>query len=101
MLIIYLALDGNNKDQVKYMQKKATTWATYIRVQGVQQNEAWKALNSTIPQIMEYSLSDMLLKQKECKNTMQTILEFGLTKAGVSITFHTGVSYGSVLLEAS
>ena len=26
MLVMYLAPDGNNKDQVKYMHGKATTW---------------------------------------------------------------------------
>ena len=36
MLGMYLVPDGNNKDQVKYMHKKATTWATSIRVGGVQ-----------------------------------------------------------------
>ena len=35
---MYLALDENNKYQVKYMHKKATTWETPIRVWGVQQN---------------------------------------------------------------
>ena len=49
MLGMYLAPDGNNKDQVKYLHKKATAWETSIIVRGVQHNEAWKALNSTIP----------------------------------------------------
>ena len=49
MLGMYLTPDGNNKDQVKYMHKKATAWATSIRSGGIQQNEAWKALNSTNP----------------------------------------------------
>ena len=49
MLGMYLTPDGNNKDQVKYMHKKATAWATSIRSGGIQQNEAWKSLNSTNP----------------------------------------------------
>ena len=49
MLGMYPVLDRNNKDQDKYMHKKATTWATSIVVGGVQQNKAWKALNSIIP----------------------------------------------------
>ena len=32
MLGMYLAPDENNKDHVKYMHKKATAWATSIRV---------------------------------------------------------------------
>ena len=38
ILVMYLATDGNNKYQVKYMQKKATAWITSIRVGGVQKN---------------------------------------------------------------
>ena len=64
MLGMYFLPDGKNKDQVKYMQKKAILWATSIRVRGVQQNDLWKALNSTITQTMKYPLSDMALKEK-------------------------------------
>ena len=39
MLGMYLSPDGNKKDQVKYMHKKATVWTTSIRVGGVQQNK--------------------------------------------------------------
>ena len=42
---MYLAPDGKNKDQVKYTHKNSTTWETSIISGGVQQNEAWKALN--------------------------------------------------------
>ena len=64
LLGMYLALDGNNKDQVKYIHKKATEWSTSIIVGGVQQNNAWKALTSTIPQTMKYPLSAMTLNKK-------------------------------------
>ena len=31
MLVMYLAPDGNNKDQVKYMHEKATAWEISIK----------------------------------------------------------------------
>ena len=34
MLGMYLSPDGNKKDQVKYMHKKATVWDTSILVGG-------------------------------------------------------------------
>ena len=64
LLVMYHAPDGNNKDQVKYMHKKATVWATSIREGDVQQNESWKAINSTILQTIKYPLSDMTLNKK-------------------------------------
>ena len=39
---MYPALDVNNKDQVKYMHKKATAGKTSIRAGGVQKNKARK-----------------------------------------------------------
>ena len=64
MLGMYLEQDGNNKDQVKYMHKKATSQANSIRAGGIQQNDYWKALNSTIPQTMKYTLSAITLNKK-------------------------------------
>ena len=65
ILGMYPAPDGNNKDQVKYMHKKATAWATSIRVGGFQQKLSWKALNSIILQTTKYPLSVMTLNEKE------------------------------------
>ena len=47
MLGMYLALDGNNKDQVKYTHKKVTAWEPSIIAGGVQPTEARKNLNET------------------------------------------------------
>ena len=40
---------------------------------------------------MKYTLSAMTLNEKECKNIMQPIVKFGLTKEGISINLHTEV----------
>ena len=82
MLVMYLAPDGNNKDQVNYIQKKATALETSTRSGGVQQNKAWKALNSTIPQTIKYPLSTMTLNEKECKHIMQPIINLDLLSLG-------------------
>ena len=94
MLVMYLALEGNNNYQFKYMHKKLTTWADPIREGDVQQNEVWKSLNSTITQTIKYPLPSTTLNDKECKHIMWSIVKFGLTKAGISNTLHT-VIYGS------
>ena len=57
MLGVYLAQDGNNNNQVKYMHKKATAWATSIRAGGVEQNKAWRAFNSTILKTIKMPLT--------------------------------------------
>ena len=64
MLGMYPVPDGNNKDQVKYMHKKATAWATSIIARSVQQNKSWKDSNSTVPQTMKYPLYSMTINNK-------------------------------------
>ena len=59
-----LVSDGNNNDQIECMHKNATAWATSIRAGGVQQNEAWKFINSKITQTMRYHLPAMTLNEK-------------------------------------
>ena len=61
MLGMYLEPDGNNENQVISMHKKATVWETSIILGDVQQNKAWKSLNSTIPQTTECPLPAMTL----------------------------------------
>ena len=64
MLGMYLALYGNNKDKVKYMNKNSNVWETSIRAGGVQHNKSWKFLNLTIPQTMKKTLSAMTLNEE-------------------------------------
>ena len=61
---MYLAPDGNNKNQVKYMHKKETAWETSKRVGGVQQKEARKALNSTTPLTTKHPIYAMTVNEK-------------------------------------
>ena len=98
MLGMYLKPDGNNEDKLKYIHKKATSWANSIISGSVQQNKSWKDLNSTIPQTMKYRLPAMVLNEEECKHIMRHIVKFGLTKAGISGTLHTAVRYGPISL---
>ena len=63
MMGIYLTSDGNNKEQVKYMHKKSTTWETSIRAGSVQHKKSWKTLNYNIPQTMKYPLPAMKINE--------------------------------------
>ena len=76
------------------MHKKSTLWETSIRVGGVNQNETWKALNSTLPpQTMKYPLYIITLNEEEWKHIMQPIVKFGLTKDNLSSNLNTAVIY--------
>ena len=47
---------------------------------------------------MKYNFYAMTPNEKECKHTMRPFVKFGLNKAGMSITFHTSVIYGTRFL---
>ena len=46
---MYLAPCGDNKDQIKYMHKKATAWATSIIVGGGSTKQSMESLNLNNP----------------------------------------------------
>ena len=68
-----------NKDKVKEMHKKETTWSTSIRAGSVQQNKARKSLKYTMNETMKYFWPPMELNGKECKHIMQPIIKLGLS----------------------
>ena len=65
-----------------------------MRVEGVQQNEAWKSLNPKITQTMKYPLASMTLNEEEWKHIMKPIVKSGITKDVISSTLHKAVTYG-------
>ena len=64
MLGMYLALDRNIRNQVKYLKTEALTWETSIRSCGIQNDESWHTLKLTISHTLIYPLIEMTLTYK-------------------------------------
>ena len=50
---VILAPDGNNKDAVKNLTKKATEWKDLVKAGHLKRHTAWQALESTILKTLE------------------------------------------------
>jgi hypothetical protein len=96
MLGVYLAPDGNHKDQVETLRAKAERWACNIQSSRANQEEVWTALHRTIPFSLGYSLPAVTLSQKECRYIMAPITKHGLPSAGISSTTPHFVKVGSI-----
>ena len=96
MLGVHLAPDGNTKDQVHALRKKAENWAENIRCSRANTMEVWTALHRTIPFSLCYPLPAVTLTNEECKYIMAPITKWGLPLAGITSTIPTAIKVGSI-----
>jgi hypothetical protein len=96
MLGVYLAPDGNNKQQVQYLRDKAQHWADSITSHYTNREEVWTALHRTIPFAMSYSLPASTLSEEECKFIMAPIHKIGLPKTGITATIPAAIRSGPI-----
>jgi hypothetical protein len=94
MLGVHIAPDGNNRDHVTALRKKAEQWAGNIKDCRSNRNEIWTALHRTIPFSMGYSLPATTLSRNECTYIMAPIYKSGLSRAGISHTIPSAIRYG-------
>ena len=83
MLDVFLAIDGNNTAQIKYMQKVAEQWSKKVRVGHITRVDAWTAFTSTVMKTLEYPLLALTLSESECGAIMSPVLSEGLPKMGI------------------
>lgn len=86
MLGVHLAPDGNMTVHIKYLQRKAETWALHMKQSRSNQEETWTVLHRTIPFAMCYSLQATTLSKEDCRHIMAPIYKIGLPLAGIAAT---------------
>ena len=96
MLGVYLAPDGNNKDQIKHLRKTTSRWASCIRTGHASAREAWVAINTTITKTVQYCLPATTLTQKDCDFIMAPIFGKAFPKAGLPGNLPKAVRYGTI-----
>jgi exonuclease III len=94
MLGVHLAPDGNHKDQLMFLRKKAEAWATNLRECHANKEEVWTALHRTIPFSIGYSLPALTLNPGECNYVMAPVHSFGLPRAGIPATIPSSIRHG-------
>ena len=99
MLGVYLAPDGNNKEQIKQMKKKTTRLGEMVRTGHIDRKESWTALNAVAMKSIEYSLPALTLSEQECTQIMWPLLKAYLPKAGINRNFPRDILYGNADLH--
>lgn len=92
---VFLAPDGNNREQAKILRLKAEDWKEKIRVGHLDRSEAWRAIDYSILQSLRYPLPALTLTEKECKRIMAPVLEGGLPASAICRKFPRDILYGS------
>jgi hypothetical protein len=89
----FLAIDGNNKEQIIHLTKKAQEFADCIRVGKITKAEAWYGFTSSIMRTMAYPMDAINLTKKEWDKIMSILLCSTLPKAGINRNFPRKVVY--------
>ena len=95
MLGVFLAPDGNNRRQKKYLKKKMNKLGEYIRTGHVNRKEAWISLNLIAMKSLEYALPAMTFTESECNELMWPLLKEFLPKSGINRHVKRDVLYAT------
>ena len=98
MLGVFLAPDGNNKEQVKQFKfKSKTTYLSELICTGhLERSESWIALNHVVIKSLEYDLPALTLAEEVFLSIMWSLLQGYLPKAGINRNIPHAVLYGPV-----
>ena len=88
---VYLAPDGNNKDQFNALLKKIKKWSTRVSHGFLSRHAADIALRTTIMRTVEYPLAATTFTVKQCDVLLRPIMKAVLPKMGIART--TGRKY--------
>ncbi len=93
------AMDGNNREEVRHLRKKADAFAESMRTGYLSKNDAWYALTATIMKTMEYPMAAITLTEKNWEHIMVPILKAGLPRSGIDRSFPRDILYGPTSLQ--
>jgi hypothetical protein len=92
---VYLAPDGNTRQQQQKLQEAAIKWADNMRTGKIPKDDAWPAFHSTIWKTILYPLPALNMTPAECDRIMAPILRYLLPAIGVCRNFPRSLVYNS------
>ena len=96
MVGVWLAPDGNQKEQIKALNSKAAIWAERMRSSCLDPEAAWISLHTTIAKGLEYPLVATTISHDKLRKIMAPVLAVALPLSGFSRKFPHAVLYGPV-----
>jgi hypothetical protein len=81
---VFIAMDGNQRDQTQALWEKATKWADQVRTGRLSHAEAWFSLQFCVMKSLEYPLMATSLSKKQCNYIMKPIRAAALAALGIN-----------------
>jgi hypothetical protein len=78
---VYIAMDGNWREQIQALLEKTIQFAEQLRVGSVKPNEAWYAFIVTVMKALEYPMEATFLTKKDWESIMQPMLTIVLQRS--------------------
>ncbi len=94
MLGVYLAPDGNEKEALRQLQNKTTSWTNFIAAGDLDWFSTWQALKTTITKSLCYALPALTLPKKALDDISTSLHSVALPRSGFARTFPKKVLYG-------
>ena len=93
---MFLAPDGNMKDEIKALKKKVSTWCSQIRSGNIPPQDAFQSISTRIMKTLEYPLCATTFTRSECNNLVKPIHDAAFPKAHICRTIPHAIRYGSI-----
>ncbi|MGL5936611.1 MAG: hypothetical protein ACRCZI_13435, partial [Cetobacterium sp.] len=97
---VEVAMDGNQEREMEHLREKAERFAdNYRTAKGLEKNEAWDGILTTVMATMRYPAAATQLTEKQWDYVLAPIFQSGLPKAGITRMFPKSVLYGPMLFQ--
>jgi hypothetical protein len=73
-LRVWLAPDGNNKEEVLLLKQQVNDWADRIRAGHLPRQLVWESMQTAITKSIQYPLPATTLTEVECQSIMAPLL---------------------------
>ena len=90
---VYLTPDGNMKDELNRLTKKASKWVNSVKTRCLESEETLHCMNFTIMKSIEYSFLATTFEEKECKCLIKPIHNIVLTRAHICRKIPLAIRY--------
>jgi hypothetical protein len=90
---VYIAGDGNWKDEIEYLTNMSKEWAEKVRAGQINRNDAWMAFRMTIRKSLDYCLQATYLTRKNLHKIHSAALCRGLSSSGIIRSLDRSICY--------
>ena len=92
---IFVAMDGNSKDEINHLLTKTRQMAEYLRTANITKTETWYTFTAAFMKTLEYPMEAICLTREQWEKVMSPLLSIVLQKSGITQVFPRTMIYSS------